>query len=337
MEAARTRRFHGLYVTPLPRSRQCGCPRGRPVVPGDVDVCQQVSHCKMCPPAQWCCAEHHLPSDTLHQRHTSQEGWFLWDSACLAQIKAPASLLGCKFCLDGPNQPLCAPEPTLPACAPALRKMDEFWTGCCQATQIYLATTCLQCEWTAQHALLPGSHGYRHLLLFHTFVGPVNLLCSPYLSASTDCLALSFLSDHYLCPTTFSTDTEKTWEARSVICFRDTTQAVQITPHPASVSPLALLSLICCIAAPCAAEESAHKGPCEWHRAAALVTRLAGSGVWVHIKNNIQSSLGFCLCKQHKDTCFLTPSLCFQLSPSPFHLLQLMPATTCPPFMWTCL
>lgn len=182
--------------------------------------------------------------------------------------------------------------------------MDEFWTACCQATQIYLATTCLQCEWTAQHTLLPGSHGYRHLMLFHTFVGPVNQLCSPYLSASTDCLALSFLSDHYLCPTTFSTDTEKTWEGRSVICFQDTTQTVQVTPHPASVSPLALLSLICCIAAPCASEERAHKGPCAWHRAAALVTRLAGSGVWVHIKNNIQSSPGFCLCKQHKDTCF---------------------------------
>lgn len=116
----------------------------------------------------------------------------------------PPSLAVSCVCLDGPNQPLCTPEPALLADAPVLKKLHEFWTACCQATQIYLATTCLQCKWTAQHALLPGSRGYRHLLLFHTFVGPVNLLCSSYPSARADCLALSFLSNHYLCPTTFS-------------------------------------------------------------------------------------------------------------------------------------
>lgn len=35
-----------------------------------------------------------------HQQcHISREGWLLWDSVCLAQPRASASLLGCKLCL----------------------------------------------------------------------------------------------------------------------------------------------------------------------------------------------------------------------------------------------
>jgi len=114
--------------------------------------------------------------------------------------------------------------------------------------------------------LLPGSHECGPTQLPHTFVGSAHLLYSPYIPASAAWLAVSFLSD--LCPTAFPTDTEKSQEGRSLVIFQDTSQALQVPPPLAPLSPFALFSLIPYAVAVCAAEERAHAAP-QWHRAAA--------------------------------------------------------------------
>lgn len=76
-----------------------------------------------------------------HQEHRiSWEGWILWEGACLGQPRVPASLLTCKLCLPwwtGSALIVVQNQSSLPM---SWRKLDEFWTEGCQATQNYLAT-----------------------------------------------------------------------------------------------------------------------------------------------------------------------------------------------------